>query len=104
MLAGLVVRMTDPIIQRFYSSSAWQSCRNAYFAKVGGLCERCYARGLIIPGAEVHHKTRLTAETVDDPAVALCFDNLELLCQQCHQQEHRRGSPLRTDAHGHVEI
>jgi len=94
----------EQFAQRLYRSYAWQRCRAAYIQMRGGLCERCLAQGLIVPGVEVHHKVRLTPETVDDPAIALCWDNLELLCAACHQQEHRRETQMRTDERGHVEI
>ena len=34
----------------FYASRAWKNCRRAYAASVGGLCEDCKAKGLIMPG------------------------------------------------------
>ncbi len=87
----------------FYKSGAWTKCRQAYKTSVGGLCERCLAKGLIVPGVEVHHKIRLTPENIDDPAIALCFDNLELLCADCHQEEHRP-TRWRTDELGRVDL
>ena len=36
----------------------------------------------------MHHKTHLTPDNIDDPSVALNFDNLELLCREHHMQEH----------------
>lgn len=72
----------------FYKSNAWKRCRDAYFSSVGGLCERCKAKGLIVPGYIVHHKTHLTPENYEDPSISLNFDNLEVLCKQCHNEEH----------------
>ena len=95
--------MHDQFAQAFYGSPAWQSCREAYKRSVGGLCERCLARGLIVPGVEVHHKHRLTPENLRDPSITLNWANLELLCKQCHLDEHRRAE-MRTDAGGHVEL
>ncbi len=84
--------MTDRDVwaRPFYFSYAWIRCRRDYARSVGGLCERCLARGLYTPGEEVHHKIKLTPETVTDPAVALNWDNLELLCKDCHMDEHRQ--------------
>ena len=81
--------MTEELLP-FYTSNAWKRCRNAYFKQAGGLCERCAKQGKITPGVEVHHKVRLDARTVKDPKVALAFDNLELLCEECHHREHRK--------------
>ena len=74
----------------FYKSMTWQRCRNAYIKSVGGLCERCLKRGLYVPGVIVHHKVHLTPENISDPTVSCCFDNLELLCRNCHGDEHGR--------------
>lgn len=87
----------------FYVSRAWQECARAYRQSVGGLCERCAAAGLIVPAEEVHHKIRLTPETLADPTIALNWDNLEALCKDCHLKEHnqRRWS---VDEMGRVEL
>lgn len=70
---------------QFYNSAAWQRCRTAYALSVFGLCERCGE-----PGEEVHHKIYLTPANIDDPEVTLSWDNLELLCHECHTREHKR--------------
>ena len=78
-----------PEAQRaFYKTKAWQKCRAAYIASVGGVCERCKAKGIINPGYIVHHKRYITQDNLNDPSIALSFDNLEYLCLQCHNTEH----------------
>lgn len=72
----------------FYKSRAWQDCRAAYIASVHGLCERCLSHGRYRPGKIVHHTCYLTPDNINDPAVSLNFDNLEYLCQDCHNAEH----------------
>lgn len=72
----------------FYKSQAWKKTQAAYKKSVGGLCERCKARGLIEPGVIVHHKTYLTEERITDPSITLDWNNLELLCRNCHAAEH----------------
>ena len=67
------------------------------------LCERCLERGIIRKGEEVHHKIRLTPENLRDPAVALNWKNLEMLCKECHEKEHDR-KRWRADENGHVEL
>ena len=76
----------------FYQSGAWKKCRAGYLASVGGLCERCAKKGLIVPAEQVHHKTKLTPENLNDPSITLNWDNLEALCMDCHQAEHK---PIR---------
>ena len=72
----------------FYHSSAWLKCRDAYLKSVGGLCERCADQGRTEPARIVHHKEYVSLENITDPEVLLDFDNLEALCQTCHNQEH----------------
>ena len=92
----------------FYRSIAWQQCRAAYVKSKSGLCERCLKMGLDTPGAEVHHKVRLTPENINDPSVTLNWNNLELLCEHCHGQEHKRkakgGGRWRVDEDGTLLI
>lgn len=72
-----------PWAAKFYKSKRWQRCRQAYIHKVFGLCERCWK-----PGKIVHHKVYLTEANIDNPEISLNFDNLEYLCQDCHNAEH----------------
>ena len=89
----------------FYNTRAWQQCRDAYASSVGGLCEKCYAKGKIVPGEIVHHKIHLTPENASDPNVSLNFDNLELLCRNCHGEVHSKHTKrYKVDALGRVII
>ena len=59
------------------------------------LCEKCLARGVIQPGSkeqplEVHHKIPLTPENIRNPEITLGWNNLQLLCKQCHDEEKER--------------
>lgn len=74
----------------FYQSQAWKETRKAYAASVGGLCERCRAKGLIVPAEIVHHKIHLTPDNINDPGITLSWSNLEALCRQCHGDAHKR--------------
>lgn len=76
------------IPKRFYDTPAWKSCRDAYMKCCGGLCERCKVEGKIVPADIVHHKEHLNELNFRDPAVAYNFENLEALCQTCHNKEH----------------
>lgn len=88
----------------FYVSASWIKCRKAYAKSVGGLCERCLAKGLYVPGTQVHHKIRLTPENLGDPAISLNWANLELLCSDCHQEEHKGKRRWETDELGRVML
>ncbi|MFT9269709.1 MAG: HNH endonuclease [Liquorilactobacillus nagelii] len=76
------------ISKPFYRSKAWQRCRAGYIKSVGGLCERCLAKGIIKHGYIVHHKRYITEDNIGDPLVTLNWDNLEYLCHDCHNAEH----------------
>lgn len=70
--------------RNFYLSSKWTKCRKAYFKSQFGICERCGKPGLI-----VHHKVYITEKNISDDNITLNFENLELLCQDCHNKEHK---------------
>ena len=80
--------MAKEFSKAFYTSRAWQKCRENYGAYRGWLCESCIRRGVLAYGEIVHHKTELTPENINDPSITLNFDNLELLCRQCHAEAH----------------
>ncbi len=82
--------MAREFARRFYSSKAWQDCRNAYAKKAHHLCEDCLAKGIYKPGEIVHHVIEIDPVTIEKPEVALNFDNLRLVCRDCHAEEHRR--------------
>ena len=67
----------------FYKGKAWQKVSRLYMTGQNYVCERCGGVGYIC-----HHKTYLTPENINDPAIALNPDNLECLCQACHNKEH----------------
>jgi 5-methylcytosine-specific restriction endonuclease McrA len=75
---------------KFYKTRAWKNCRAGYIRQAGGLCERCLKEGRITPGKFVHHKIYLNADNIQCPEITLNYDNLELLCRECHEKEHAR--------------
>lgn len=87
-----------PWAEKFYKSKAWRKCRDAYYESQHGLCEKCGGAGLI-----VHHKERLTPRNINEVAVTLNWDLLELLCQDCHNRVDAKASTaegLKFDANG----
>lgn len=87
--------MAKPFARQFYSSKAWQDCRNEYAKRRHYLCENCLRKGIYRPGEIVHHKIELDPINIENPEVALNFDNLELLCRECHAEEHTEKSKGR---------
>jgi len=84
------------VIHNFYKSSVWAVARELKIREANGLCERC---GKL--GEEVHHKKRLTIDNVKDSLVSINQENLELLCKDCHNKEHKRFFPtIEFDSNG----
>ncbi len=80
--------MARAFAKQFYSSKAWQDCRDGYAAYRGHLCEYCLRRGLYTPGEVVHHVIELTPNNITDPGITLNWDNLRLVCRECHIKAH----------------
>jgi len=75
-----------PKVTAFYHSSAWRKCAQSFMQSKRYICQRC---GKTMPGQMiVHHKIRLNERNVDDANISLNWNNLELLCIDCHNKEH----------------
>jgi len=83
--------MAKDYAKAFYKSATWEHCRKSYMKYKGGLCERCLANGIISAGVIVHHKKYITPENISNPMITTDFNNLELLCIDCHNNEHHHG-------------
>lgn len=97
--------MAREFARAFYSSRRWKNCRAAYLKSVGGLCERCYRKGLIVPATMVHHSVYLSERNINNPHVTLNWNNLEALCDACHAAEHEQNMQKRrfyVDKQGNV--
>jgi len=103
--------MAKDYAKGFYNSQNWKRTRASYYSFRRGQCERCMQefnegkRSLadIQPGFIVHHKDYITPENLSDPTIALSFDNLELLCKDHHNKEHKaKGKRYSFDAEGNV--
>ena len=92
------MQRSDPKVNAFYKSIAWTKCRKTFVMAKFGICERCGN-----PGKYVHHKKYITSSNVDNPNITLNWDNLELLCFDCHQHEHfGYGIRYEFDAQGNL--
>lgn len=70
-----------------YDSKAWQRLKDMYMSSKNYICERCGGVATIC-----HHKKYITAANVNDPKITLNAENLEALCQECHNKEHNHFS------------
>jgi len=78
----------DPLIAQRYKSKKWQRLRKLKLIATNGLCERCLAKGIYNSAKIIHHKEYITELNYEDDNVFFDIDNLESLCQECHNREH----------------
>lgn len=77
-----------------YNSRAWKRVREFILRRDNYMCQ-CYrltgaAEPCGDPAEEVHHIERLTAQNVNDPAIALNADNLIAMSRDHHLREHEK--------------
>lgn len=87
--------MAQEFARAFYNSRLWIRAREQYIKSVDGLCEDCLAKGIYKPGKIVHHVINLTPENINNPEIALSFDNLRYVCKDCHEAEHSKPTQSR---------
>lgn len=90
-----VLVMAKEYAKGFYKSKQWQECRDSYIKYRHGLCERCLAKGIVKAGVIVHHKEYISPDNIAVPEITTDFNNLELLCHECHNAEHFGSSQKR---------
>lgn len=88
--------MAKTFTDGFYKHSAWIKTRRKYL-KMHPYCERCLEYGIIKPADIVHHKHYIDEQNINDANVTLNLDNLEALCQDCHNKEHHANSEVRDE-------
>ncbi len=85
----------------FYQSKEWEKCRAGFMQSKNYICEICGS-----PATICHHKTHLTPANINDPQIALNWENLQAVCQECHNKIHMTTSPtqkgLTFDKHGNL--
>ena len=82
--------MAESWARKLYLSKAWVDLRIRLIQERGPVCQQC---GRIMANTSSligHHKKELTPENVTNPMIALNPDNIELICSDCHNQEHQR--------------
>jgi 5-methylcytosine-specific restriction enzyme A len=60
---------------------AWKRIRDKY-VETHPFCEKCYAKGILVPTEEVHHRVPLAEGGTHEKS------NLISLCKSCHAQIH----------------
>ena len=68
----------------FYNSSQWKKLRLYVCQSRHWTCEECGEYG-----DQVHHIIEITPDNINDPNITLNEDNLQLLCEECHNSKRR---------------
>lgn len=81
----------DSRYYRMIQSKQWRLLRQSQLTE-HPLCELCLEQGLYVSATEVHHITPCETALTDAEMQRLMFsvDNLQSLCREHHQSEHRR--------------
>ena len=86
--------------REIYQSKYWKQIRLSYALSKHCICERC-GRPVYVDGITdylpkdrrlryvVHHKTYISDDNITDDDIVYNTDNLELLCIDCHNTEHK---------------
>jgi len=84
----MITQLTDLIvagrIKLFYKRAAWKRKRREILRRDNYECQKCKRNGKYSRATCVHHKQHLDKR----PDLALVDDNLESLCDACHNEEH----------------
>lgn len=70
---------------KFYHSKAWKLARKQALTRDHYLCQECLRQGIVRTANTVHHIVPIK----DDFNKRLKLDNLETICLEHHNQEHR---------------
>lgn len=77
-----------PEVKAKYKCKRWINTRKIKLEQVNYFCERCLKIGLYKNAQIVHHKEYINNLNYIDDDIFYNIDNLEALCQECHNQEH----------------
>lgn len=69
--------------EEFYQSYSWRKKREQILNRDSGLCQTCLRQGITTIGRIVHHIKELR----EDYGLRLTDDNLEVICDSCHNKE-----------------
>lgn len=84
--------MIDPI-HKFYCSKEYKNISQILKLKSKGICSEC---GQLVPMSRLrtHHIIELNLNNIDDVNITLNESNIKVICDNCHNREHRRYSSI----------
>ena len=77
--------------KKLYNNTKWRKLRDVYMME-HPLCQRCLEKGITKVAEDCHHKKspfRNGLSMIERYELLLDYDNLEALCRDCHNDEHR---------------
>ena len=74
----------------FYASKPWRTLRQTLIMQRGNKCERCGKVIVNVIDIIGHHKVELNDTNVHDHNISLNPELIELICFECHNDEHDR--------------
>ena len=80
-------------IHAFYCRKPWRDLSYRLKVDRGGKCERCGFTAITKEDWSKligHHKLELTDSNVDNAAISLNPELIEIICLDCHNEDHRR--------------
>ncbi|HEP1658630.1 TPA: HNH endonuclease [Streptococcus pyogenes] len=84
ILEHLKLLIAEDRVKEFYWTKEWRLIRKVRRRKDSNECQRCKRDGRYSPAEMVHHKNEVRYH----PEQALDLDNIECLCNSCHNKEH----------------
>lgn len=87
--------MAKAFAKKFYNSRRWRNNAKAFAESKCYICSRCHNRSMVGKKQKhrfiVHHIIPLTPQNIHNDDIAYGWNNLELLCIDCHNAIHANG-------------
>ena len=83
--------MAEPWAAKFYNSKEWKDLRGQLIVAAKYTCQKCGKNLVLNPSRLVgHHKIKLDPQNILDVNISLNPQNIEIICKECHDEEHKR--------------
>jgi len=82
--------MAQDFARWLYVSKAWRELRFNLIIERGPVCQRCSEVVIDTSKLIAHHRIPLSPANINDINITLNQENIEIICFDCHNVEHRR--------------
>ena len=86
----MIGSMAQDFAKKLYTSTPWVNLRFNLIVERGPVCQRCSKVMIDTSKLIGHHKITLTPSNINDITITLNPNNVELICFDCHNKEHKR--------------